>query len=368
MVFDIIAGYHGYFKSLNIEEPEFLIESIGTGGDYKLLHQKTEGLLLNPEVKVILAFIDLFAAKRIEPFVNAAGKILITADAGADVPGMEIPSPNHLHISLQEAYGSVLAVHDSIKNKQLKNIYITSFYEGGYLHCYAAARVWEKNGGEVKFNYVTPFNANEMDIDLLASQMDEHKPDALVLQYSAESGQVFQEKYISKNLPQNINVYASPFMFEEAWISTLPYFFTNLQGYVAWHSSIKTQTNQDFCNFILEENAKDPNIFHLLGWDSAIIITEVVKAIKNKIGSSIQVLAETTKKTYESPRGELNWMEKHRHFISPMYEVKLIDNKGFYKSEFTGNISNESSAWLEFASDVPSGIISRWFNTYLCLS
>lgn len=368
MIFDIMDGYHGYFKSNGLEAPQFLIESIGTGGDYKLLYQKTQVLLLNPEVKIILAFIDTYAAKNIESFVNAAGKILISADTGADVPGVAIPSLNHLHVSLQSAYGSALAVYDAVKDGCLKNIFATSFYDGGYLHCYSAARVWEKNGGEVMFNFVTPFNANEMNIDMLASQMEEHKPQAIILQNSAESGQQFQEKYQSKNLPKDIPVYASPFMFEEGWISTVPFYFTQMQGYVAWHNSINTKNSNEFCAFIFNEHGKQASVFHLLGWDSAILVEAVVNMLKSKPGNAVQVLNEVTKKTYLSPRGELKWMEKFRHFIAPMYNVKLTDNNGLYRSEYTGKVSDDTGRWLEFAADIPVGTVSRWLNMYLCLS
>jgi branched-chain amino acid transport system substrate-binding protein len=368
MLFDIMAGYHSYFKYAGHKAPEYIVESIGTGADYKLLQQKAEVLLLNPDVKIILAFIDLFAAKRIEPFINAAGKILISADAGADIPGMAIPSPQHIHVSLQEAYGAVLAVHEAMNDHRMNNIYITSFYDGGYGHCYAAARVWEKKGGELKFNYVTPLNPNDINIDILAREMEANQPQALVLQYSAESGQKFFEKYKDKQLDQHIPVYASPFVCEENWISTQPYYFKDIKAYAPWHSKIDSKMNRDFCTTIFNETDKTANVFHLLGWDSAMLLASTAEMVADKIGNAAQVLKVVGEKTHESPRGVLRYMEKHRHFIAPMYGVKLTDHEGMYQSELSGHLLDATNLWLEFAEEVPSENISRWYNTYLCLS
>lgn len=366
MMFDFMEAFQLYFKSKDRREISFIIEMVGTGGDYKLLQQKAQILLMNSEVKIILAFLDLYACKQFEPFVNAAGKLLISCEPGASIPGVAVPSPNHLAFSLQSAYGATLNVRQALKNNHIKNFYITSFFDGGYNHCYAAARTWERAGGALLANFVTPFSNEELQIEILEQKINELQPDCLILQNCAEAGGYFLEKCKEVNIPKTIPIYSSPFMLEESWIEVQEFYFENMQGYVAWHSDIATDENVNFRNVILNEVGKKANVFHLLGWESAMLIESASKLLAEKPMPAMQLVKQLTEQNFESPRGKFQWQGEHRHFVLPMYEVKLVNENNQYKTKLTGQQSNDMATWAEFASDVPSGVISRWYNMYLC--
>ena len=366
MMYDVIAAYQAYSKFTKQQDIEFEIETVNTGGDYKLLKQSAQKFLFQPQIKLILAFIDSYAASQIEPFINASGKVLISIDPGATIPGTHSPNPHQLSLSLQAAYGSALSTHLALQDAHNNVAYFTSFYDGGYLHGYSTARVLEKNGGAIKVNFISPFNASTVDSNIVKEKINESNASAIILQECAESGAVFLNSCSNGSLPTDFPIYASPFMLEENWISTHPYYFSNIQGFVPWHANIKSEENKLFVDFMFNETGKQANVFHISGWEAAMLVYGCASAINQQITHPIQVLDELSKTTLISPRGKLTWMPEQRHFVAPMHHVKLINNNGFYKTELMDRALTKTNTWLEFANDVPTGTISRWFNMYLC--
>lgn len=364
--FDFISAYSCYFSTKQRPEFSYVVEMVNTGGNYKILQQQTQALLLNPEIKIILALIDPYAAKQIEPFVNAAGKILLSCEPGAVIPGIEIPSPNHLAFSLQCGYSSVLAVKNAIEKNHTQNIYVTSFFDGGYTQCYATARVWERKEHDILLNFVLPFADEGGNLEVLQQEINRLNPNALILQNCAEYGKIFLERSKELKIPPQLPIYASSFMMEEEWIIQQFFYFENMSGFVPWHNKLSSEENISFCDLIFSDSGKPANVFHLLGWEAAMFIEKIAGVLNEKKSHPPHVLEEVSKQEFISPRGELKWNKQFRHFVSPMYEVKLNACNGFYKPELTGVIHNDLNIWLEYASDVPQGTVSRWFNTYLC--
>lgn len=369
MVFDLMAGFNANLHENNISDAEIIIENIGVAGDYKIIQQKAENLLLAKQVKIVVAFIDQYAAKRIEPLFNAANCLLIVADTGGHIPGSIKLSPLTFLLSLQSAYGSALTALKAHADGVKKILFVSTYYEGGYEHCYAAFNAWNKNGISILGNFITPFQPNHMTIDDLKMMIEQTQPEAIIMQISRESGDTLNERSMEVNIPADIPVYASPFMFEYEWVTTVPYYFTKLTGYTAWTREIATDSNKKFMQSITEQTGKEAEIFHILGWDAASAALTAHKALSasgNVVRKAAELLSENN---LESPRGDLKWNKQHRHWVAPMYEMKMTKaDTGNYMPVFTGNVVDSTAQWEAFASEIAEGLSNRWYNMYLCLN
>lgn len=366
MHFDVVAGVQSWYTSNGVPPPDFLIEVVGNGGNYATLQQKAHQFLFNPEIRIIIALLDSYAVKQIEPFINAAGKALISIDPGAHTSGLNIPSPFQVSLSLQSAYASALTVNLATQKEKKKIMYVTSFFDGGYTHCYSSSRQWEKANAQLLLNYVFPFAANEFQESELCNFVKEHKPDALIVQMCAEGGGVFLDKCAEAGFPDDIPIYASPFMLERDFVNQHGFYFKSVSGYFPWVDTIDTEENKSFCKAIASVSVKSANVFHLLGWETGMIVNAICNRLNEAPAQVPQLLNEITAHPFVSPRGPLTWMATQRQWVAPMYECKLTNVNGKYQPQATGNVFLNGEHWNEFASDIPEGVTSRWYNMYLC--
>lgn len=366
MTFSIMEGLYACAKSKGFSSEDFLIESIGHGGDYKLVRQKAEVLLLRPDVAILVAFIDPFAAQQIEPFVNACGKILITAEMGADVPGLFIPSPLHIALSLQAAYGSVLGVQSAIRKNLRSFTFTSSLLDAGYTQVFAAWDQIEKSNGRINFHFTVPLDPKATDLCLLKEHVEQHPSEAIMLQFCAMGFNEFQNDYSAKELDTNLPAIAAPFLFERNWLASQKIIFKNVSGFVAWDKSIQSNQNESFQTEITNYCHKQADIFHLLGWEVGLVLDRVSIEKKKNASDSLQMVKQVVDQPINSPRGELKWNQKFRRWVSPMYEVKMVNNEGVCQPELTGLIVDEIDIYQKFAENCPVGQYSHWNNMYLC--
>lgn len=361
----IMEGLFTYCIDQNISTDNFILESIGHAGDYKFIWQKVETLLLRPDISIIVAFVDVMCVKQFEPFVNAAGKILITLDMGAHIPGIHIPSPHHIALSLQSAYGTLLGVQRFLKEGKRSFNLCSSMLDAGYTQIYASWHCIEKYGAKVNYNYNVPIISSETNLDYLEAHMKQSPSDAMILQFCALGFDDFQRTYQLKELDVNLPVIVAPFLFERDWLKTREIIFNNCIGYVAWELELDNQANSEMKQAISKNYGKESSIFHVLGWETAVVLKLVINEIANLGMNPIKVVKSISEQTICSPRGELVWSDTLKRFVAPMYEASIVKKEEGYQPELTGVVANEMENWEAFASDIPVQF-SNWQNMYLC--
>lgn len=364
MNFNFMEGFYAFCSEQSIPIENVNIESIGHGGDYKLTQQKIEAFLMRPDIGLIVAFLDIPATAQIEPIVNASGKILISADIGAHIPGLFIPSPLHISVSLQAAYSSYLGVQQAVKNNLRSFSFTSSLLDAGYTQVYTSWKVIEKANAKVNYHFTTPLKPTEINLSQLKSHVLAEASDAIILQFCASHFTEFQNEYANQGLDLSLPAIGAPFLFEKDWLSKQAILFNDLRGFVAWDSGIKSEKNVEFKNKILGYCNKDASIFHVLGWDTAIVALRALDQI-NSGTNPMQIAQNVLNENIESPRGALNWNKKFRRLVAPMYEVMLEKENNSQKANLTGTCINDMQLWEQFAEDVPQQY-SRWNNMYLC--
>jgi branched-chain amino acid transport system substrate-binding protein len=367
MGFDVKDGLKTRLGLEDDPEYKLIFENIGNGGHNDIIYEKTEKLLLQEEVSAVVAFLDHTAAAKLDPLFAQTKRILIVLDPGAHTPlDWTETSPYRFTLSLQAALNGQITGQLAARAGANTTFFSTSFYEGGYLQCNTYLKGFVKAGGNITYHAIVPFKIEQFNTEQFQHAVNELKPDTVLAQFSAEAGGFFLDKYKASGLPQYAKLYASSFMLEEDWISTIPFPFEGITGAVSWSKKIESSANQDFKETIKSKTGKDANVFSLLGWEAALVIIQLVQHQRDSGVDLDSAVAGFRPSEIESPRGKLSLDETSNVFFGPAYLVEVVEHAESGNCQL--NVKEELSYNRKhFMNEVPEGDFSKWTNTYLCI-
>ncbi len=368
LAMDLISGLKNGFNAFGIDDVVFRYENIGFGGIEASIYSKVEKLLLEENVSIVIAFMDHTEAFKLEPLFSNLNKLLIILDPGGHIPLNWNTSPFCYTLSLQAALGSRLTGQLATEEGSVRPVFATSFYEGGYLQCFSYLKGLESGGGEVQSHFVVPFQREDFKIDPLHHSFEQYKPDSILAQFSAESGEFFLKEYMNSGLFKELKLYSSPFMLEETWLSRISYPFDGIKGYVTWFQDIESESNQFFQKYIEKETGKTGNIFSMFGWEAAQFVIECKKILNIYDQKIVFAQPYLEKICFESPRGHVQMHAVTHHLLAPMYVTEIIQTENKYcKLKLIEMDAAILEKFEQYILDKPQGVFSKWTNTYLCI-
>lgn len=363
--YDVTEGFKAALNYYG-QNIKVVTESVGIGGIGDEVYKAAENLLMNHGVDIVVAFVDHFAAEKIEPLCNAANKLLIVIEPGGVIPTNWSASPLRFHITLDAAFGSRIAGYQAGLEGMRNAVFATSFYDGGYLNCSAFVDAYATWGGVIGYNFVTPFRFEDFKIEPLVQAVEEFKPDSILAQFSYDTGKLFLEEYGKSGLADRLKFYASPFLMEESFLETVPFTFAGMRGVVPWSRQLKNNTNAAFLA-AMEEQGRQGNCFSALAWDVALFAikaTEAMAASKNNALKAADILKNIV---LEGTRGILRHDIATNYFYGPMYHAEVVtDENGYCKLDLGSEVTYLEDQWKEHTAKPMTHTHSRWTNTYLC--
>jgi hypothetical protein len=136
-----------------------------------------------------------------------------------------------------------------------------------------------------------------------------------------------------------------------------------VKGYVPWHPSVKNKANQLF-NKLFSSAGTQANYFSLLGWETGMILSEIVRQHLAGNTNATHVVRSLTGIALESPRGWLKIDPVTQHSYGPSYLAAYHGNEVVVADED----EKIEEKWRTFTSQKDmSGESSAWRNTYLCI-
>jgi branched-chain amino acid transport system substrate-binding protein len=362
--FDVMEAFRCGLKYFEAEDVNLVVENIGIGGVGNEVTEKVEKLLVEHTPQVLIAFLDHFAAEKIEPLCKAANCIMIVMETGGTIPVTWQAIPGRYHITLDAAFGSRLT---GSMAGGVSAALATSFYDGGYLSCNALTTGHTDGGGSICYNYVAPFRFEEFDIRPLQQAIETLAPEALLAQLSIDMGALFFREYKTAGLAGRTRFLASPFLLEESFLDSLEFPFEGISGCVPWSRNLEVPQNKIFLQQMQEEAGREASCFGALAWDTAQFVTLVIAAIRTHNGNRIKVTEALKSTAMQSTRGVMELDDKTNYFTAPLYHADLVPAaNGCSMLSLKEEVGQRDTAWKSFTSLPISGIFSRWTNTYLC--
>ena len=365
--FDLFEGVKSGLKQINLEDIKIITENIGFGADKQQTYRSAEKLLLDENVDLVVAYIGHRTAQLLRPLFLAASKILIVLDAGANMPQEWTLCPNIIYHSLHNSLGAWLTAKLAVNQGYKTGGMVTGYYDGGYLQTYSISKSFEESGGKISFNHATGYKAEDFSLEPLRNHINQYPESALLTLFSGDYVQWYfkgiKELFGDENLP----IFLPPFGFEETMLKGAIYPSDNIRGIASWSKEMDSIENKLFVNTI-QTAGKTPNLFSLLGWESATIIEKILTLSEEKSNNVQQIINELHKVKFNSPRGLITFHSKSNHSIAPLYEARIVsDNNGNCNLKIIAEITNMADHFEELFNQPLGEVNSAWYNSYVCI-
>lgn len=365
--FDLFEGVRASLKQLERDDIRVVTENIGFGTDKQLCYKAAEELIMHENATVILAYIGHRMAQVLKPLFQAANRLLIVLDAGANAPHEWPETPNIIYHSFHNTFGSWLTAKRAVNDGFSQGGMVTGYYDGGYLQTWGICSGFTEAGGNISFNHSTGYNKNDFSMLPLKEHTENHPNGALLSIFSGDYVQWYFECLKEVFGENHLPVYLPPFACEETMLKNAVHPGGLIKGIAAWSYHLDNSANKIFIASI-ESSGRTANLFSLLGWEGAIIGAEAVNlmsAHKNKVAFVADTLNDFS---FEGPRGKVYFHAPTRHTLAPMYETNIQSNGNNGCSVVVEKQINETVADFEAFIALPmKDAISGWYNSYTCI-
>jgi branched-chain amino acid transport system substrate-binding protein len=345
---------------------ELISEIVGFGGNEKEVYEKVEKLITLEGADIIVAYIDQRVIALLEPLLHASGKLMIVVNPGANYPENWIPQPNIIYLTLQHSFLCWLSGVEAAKNNAGNAAVATSFFDCGYLHMAAISNGYTNNGGSILHNHVNNCLYNEtFEIkaltDFLAADKETNK---LLCVFDTTPASLFYDRLNKYEESGRLHLYVSPMMLEQqAWKANGNGFNFSVEGHLPYHPTADNAANIEFRNIFTTHTKREPSLFALQGWETAIIIMEIFNNCKDNYTNGASVARHFATTVINSPRGELKLDTETNYFMAPAYKATIKNNTEELVVTLAENADEE---WKKFIAEPVAGPSSGWTNTYLC--
>ncbi|MGZ4060461.1 MAG: ABC transporter substrate-binding protein [Bacteroidia bacterium] len=356
--FDLLDGLRIHLRQLGLNDVTVHTENTGFGEDPEATYAAAEKLVINHDVDFIIAYSTSLNAEQMYSFSTSTGKPILFLDAGMEHFDQQ-PHPNCYHLTLQGTQACYMQGEAAGSN--FKNVmFACSFLDGGYRGNWFMNEAATKAGATVTGHFVSLYNSQDFSLAALEDIRRRTEGDAAVLTAFTSYLTGFFLTHLKDASPElkNTRFYCSPFFAEELQLDTSPFPDVDMSTIVPWARTIESAENQVFMDTIKKEKNKTANIFHLLGWESAMVVQQFIA----NGAASINAMS------FSSPRGVVHFHPDTHSAYAPLYEGKIVaaDN---------GNCRLILSKALEVTADAhhanhiskPVGDFSRWKNNFFCI-
>jgi branched-chain amino acid transport system substrate-binding protein len=364
--FDIFEGMKSSLEAHQPGKFRIVTENIGFGTDKQQCYRGAEQLIMHHDAKIVFAYISHRIAQILRPLFAAANRVLIVLDSGANLPQEWPVSANIFYHSLHNGLGSMLsskmAADDGFKLAGIT----TGYYDGGYLHTFAAYSGFSQTGGQICFNHATGYTREDFSMKPLVEKLQENPESAIIALFSGDYLQWFFNELNREFPDSNLPIYLSPFALEESMLNEAEFIGNRTKGIAAWSKNIDSDSNRTFIETI-DDSGRTPNLFSLLGWEAGLIIHSLAEREVN-----LNKMSETTEQLktldFTSPRGRVSFHASTNYSIAPLYRIHLEQGENNRCELVIDETIEDTSAAFEELIALPlDNAVSGWFNSYTCI-
>ena len=362
--FDIANGLKFGLANNDIKNIEIKTENIGLCNDTKQIYASCEKLLFDG-ANIIAGYVNPSTATALEPLFAAADALFIALDSGMHYPVELVKNPHILTLSLDGALCNH-AIATKVTGDNMKNISFTcSFYDSGYRSALPFTTSINETGGRIVSNYISALKRADFSLAKLEEQVKEKDCDAIFTSSCGDMAQDFFDHLATSKTLLEYPIYGSSFMAEEEWLAKINYPGTDIKVCVPWAKKLDNAANHKFIE-TMTTNKSRANIFSLLGYDAATIISKIINA--NDVDEALVILDGLE---IDSPRGKSMVDSTYNHIYAPIYLgwIQKDENSKFCMLDPRERILNLDKLRRLQYNDITAseGVYTSWVNAYPCL-
>jgi branched-chain amino acid transport system substrate-binding protein len=260
-------------------------------------------LLDRDKVDAVVGVISESVAARLSGLFSRAGVPLVVSTVGANIVRQDELDPYTFHASLDIWRASWAMGEWAAANLGSGAVMAASFYESGFDALWAFHAGFEESGGKILESFVTHLSTSPMDIVSVVGRIAEIKPDFVFASYCGKDAADFVKTYADAGLAEKIPLSGSSFLADEAILPVHCEAARQIRTCLPWSSNMDTPANKLFTSVYYDRTGHAPDIFGLLGYDTAQLVGKAWRAAGGT-GRGNAALAETLAcAENESPRG-----------------------------------------------------------------
>lgn len=356
IAFDLLDGLRINLKLLGLNDVQIISENIGFGDDAALNHAKAEKMIIDQTVELVVVYANNFNAELLYSLAETSGCPFLFIDPSMDTCE-GAPNPLCHYISLQGLHACYLV--GNLAAQHGKNaLTATSFYDGGYRGPWSTIEGFENFGGKIFGNFVSAYRIDEFSIQNYLQLLQQTQSDVVLANFCTYLFELFFAALKSHGSQAvQLPFFCSPFMAEEQFLAKTDFPGGTFHTFVPWASSLANKQNQLMNETIKKEKNKQANIFHLLGWETAFAVQQLLSKKSGGLSNF----------SFDSPRGKVTFHSETNSTYGPIYQGEIVMNEnGKCLLQVKETIDITADSHLECFNRKPIGQISRWKNNFLC--
>jgi branched-chain amino acid transport system substrate-binding protein len=362
IAFDLHDGFKAYLHKAGMQaDYQIVSANIGVAAKHEDIYAKCEQMLLDG-VDIVVGYINPMAAVFIHPLFESAGRMLLVLDSGYHFPSFMGKLDRAYFITLQ---GNLCcrAITRKATQQGHKNFAFTcSFYDAGYRVPYSYSMSVLEQEGRIVFNHVSTLKKSEFTLDPLAEYLENNEEVALLTTFCGDMTEDFFREGQRHGLFAKHSLYGPGFMADESWLSKIPHPGNDWYSAVAWSLNLESPENREFVTTMEAVRPQKANLFSLLGWEAAQVITGT-QNLSTQVADSF---------SYTSPRGDIRINPETRFTEAPVYYATVT------KDENTGNscltditkadgVEQDRLLMDKNIETMLEETANSWLNAYACL-
>lgn len=322
--------------------------------------QKVESLLTENKVDVVVAHASMNLISAVTDLFDQHKKVLIGSILGEKIPVKFLPSQYVFVNSFNLWQSSWAAGKWAANTIGKKAAIVDSFYDSGFDsgNCFKIG--FESGGGNEIKTFMAKLPNESVDPLNVLNDIKTFAPDSIFVNLSGSTAINFLRLLTCSSLNETAEIIASPFALNEEALPHIGSSLCGVKSFSSWSPELKTKANIEFLSQLQGLRIENPDVFHLLGYESALMIAQIHQ---NSALHSPASILETLR--IESPRGVVE-VDSKSHFTNAPCYMRKVD---FEKFNLVNNVIGEELADIstddKLINNDYSGLNSGWINPYL---
>jgi branched-chain amino acid transport system substrate-binding protein len=248
-----------------------------------------------------------------------------------------------------------------------RGMMVQSFYESGYDIPHAFRLGVEQSGGTVASTYISHVPPDAGDFAPIAAHITKTQPDFIYAAYSGQQAIDFVRAYAASPFAGQVPLIGSGFLTDERVLAEQGSAALGIKTAFSWSSDLGHAENQTFVAAYRATTGHSPDVFAVLGYDTAQLLGTAVAAVGGDMRRIDELHRALTTARFASPRGQFAMQTNTQSVATmPLYLREVQQRNGTIQNVTVGELESitEGAAQVQ---EVQASVRSGWVNAYLCI-
>lgn len=333
-----------------------------SGNDF---YKKIKSLLLESDVDIVVAHASNHLISSVMNLFDKTEKFLLASVLGENI-GISLPVSPFVYINSLNLWQSNWLAGRWVASRTVEKVAIVnSFYDAGFDSSSTFKNGFENGGGQQIKNFMFDPPGIKTDPQSVISEIEQYAPSTIFVNLSGNEANAFLKVFLNSGMNENVELVASPLALTEQALPHLGAGCCGIKSVFTWSPRLENKANLEFLSLLQDKKVENPDIFHLLGYETAMMILDAEKRVGSTGFNTHSFSLALESLTIEGPRGLVK-MDNMSHTSSAPYYLREVTVSKF---KFVNMVVTDQLAAIDEKEESirreHSGLASGWINPYL---